>query len=364
MFVPGEDENEDAEKWRPGPEVNRRLFLEWRDARRGEIPGEVMTNPVWRWLIDSNISAHRANVHFEGPSSYDGNAGWCFNRFGRSLTELSDGRKILIGGEHEDNSDPDFFIYNDVVIASPDGQIEILGFPEEHFPPTDFHSATLVGDQLVLIGNLGYTQQRRLNETQVFCYDLTAKRFRQIKTSGEAPGWISNHEAQLDERNGITVHGGKIDHGPENGGYLECFDSWRLGLDDWKWKRLTYQPIQRWKFVREDGQACMLFPKRMARMTEIIGISLGPSETQEFNGELLDRLYDPQVPHEAVVEHDWSERTRYVIDGVSLYFSEEMREILLTVVGELPFFMMDPYVNQVRDRLSELEGANYIVTKQ
>jgi hypothetical protein len=42
MFIPGEDENEEAENWKPGPGVNRELFLEWRDARRGEFPGEII----------------------------------------------------------------------------------------------------------------------------------------------------------------------------------------------------------------------------------------------------------------------------------------------------------------------------------
>ena len=115
MFTPGEDENEDAEIRQPGPEVSRGLFLEWRDARRGETPGQTMSNPVWLWLIDSNISAYRGNKHFDGPSSYNGNPGWCFNRFGRTLTELPGGTQILIAGEHEDHYDPDFFIYNDVV---------------------------------------------------------------------------------------------------------------------------------------------------------------------------------------------------------------------------------------------------------
>jgi hypothetical protein len=64
MFVPGDDENEEAENWEPGPEVTRELFLELRDARRGAFPGEVMTNPVWRWLIEANVSAYRANDHF------------------------------------------------------------------------------------------------------------------------------------------------------------------------------------------------------------------------------------------------------------------------------------------------------------
>ena len=363
MFVPGEDENEEAENWKPGPEVNSELFLEWRDAKRGEFPGEIMTNPVWRWLIDSNISAYRANAHFEGPSSYDGNAGWCFNRFGRTLTELPDGTKILIAGEHEDSYDPDFFIYNDVVIAHPDGQIEIVGYPEDHFPPTDFHSATLVGDELILIGNLSYPHHGRIGESQVYAYDIATRRFRRIETSGDSPGWISRHQAKLDDHNGIIVSGGKIVTSPAKGSYLENYDTWRLNLNDWRWERLTHQPLTRWRFAREDGKGPELFAMRMARMYQLVGIPKGATDLPEFDGELFDRLYDPPVPHVAVVDHDWSERTRYVIDGVPLHFEEEMRSVLLTVVGELPSSMMDAYVIAVRDRLAALEGINYIVTK-
>ena len=46
------------------------------------------------------------------------------------------------------------------------------------------------------------------------------------------------------------------------------------------------------------------------------------------------------------------------------HFKEEMRLIFLTVVGELPSAMMEAYVNEVRDRLTELEGVKHIVTKR
>ncbi len=363
MFESGEEENEQKDDWQPDPSVTRKLFLKWRDARRGAFPGEDLTNPVWLWFIDSNISAYLGNDHFKGPSSFDGNAGWCFNRFGRSLTELPDGTRIIIAGEHEDGYDPDFFIYNDVVIAHPDGRIEILGYPEDHFPPTDFHSATVVGGELVLIGNLSYTHLRRYGETQVYAYDMATKRFRCIATSGDGPGWLSRHEARHDGNKSIIVKGGKIDHGPDNGGYLENFDSWRLNLDDWTWERLTVQPVGRWKFTREDGKACELFPKRMSRMRARVGFAMDGTETAEFDAELLDRLYDPPVPHEELARHGLTKGTRFVIEGVPLHFEERKFSVLLTVVGELPPAMMECYTEQVRSRLSLLEGVPYRVMK-
>ena len=73
---------------------------------------------------------------------------WCFDRFGQSMTILPDGRRIFIAGEHEDWYDPDFFIYNDVVVISTNGDIEhIFGYPIEVFPPTDFHAAAYVPTQ-------------------------------------------------------------------------------------------------------------------------------------------------------------------------------------------------------------------------
>ena len=69
---------------------------------------------------------------------------WSFDRFGQSMNILPDGR-VFIAGEHEDDYDWDFRIYNDVVVAAPNGDIEhIFGYPPEIFPPTDFHAAVFV----------------------------------------------------------------------------------------------------------------------------------------------------------------------------------------------------------------------------
>ena len=76
-------------------------------------------------------------------------------RFGQTLTRLPDGTVVEIGGEHEDSYDRDFCIYNDVFVHGSDGSIAILGYPEATFPPTDFHTATYIGNWIYIIGGHG-----------------------------------------------------------------------------------------------------------------------------------------------------------------------------------------------------------------
>ena len=59
------------------------------------------------------ISARIPRYKYNGPT-------WCFSRFGQSETVLPDSSRVLIAGEHEDWYDPDFHIYNDVVVIRPD----------------------------------------------------------------------------------------------------------------------------------------------------------------------------------------------------------------------------------------------------
>src|SRR4051812_11149947 len=108
------DENERVEHWQPGPEVTLDLYREWRAPRRGAANPERVCNPVWEWLVRTRVNAFLAADHFEEPDAYDAGPGWCFTRFGRTSTQLPDGRVVKISGEHEDHYDPDFFIYNDV----------------------------------------------------------------------------------------------------------------------------------------------------------------------------------------------------------------------------------------------------------
>ena len=113
-------------------------------------------------------------------------------------------------GEHEDYYDPDFYIYNDVIVLGPVGQIDVYGYPKEVFPPTDFHTATVERDRIIIIGGLGYSENRRPCDTPVYSLDLRQYRISQFRTSGEMPGWISKHEACYDPKGIITIKGGQV----------------------------------------------------------------------------------------------------------------------------------------------------------
>ena len=126
-----------------------------------------------------------------------------------STTQLQDNSWVQIAGEHEDSYDPDFCIYNDVVVHDGNGNAQFYVYPPDVFPPTDFHSATLVDGAIVLIGNLGYDESRQPGQTQVLRLDLTDFSIGRIDTTGPRPGWISSHRARLDGDR-IVVWGGKV----------------------------------------------------------------------------------------------------------------------------------------------------------
>lgn len=155
-----------------------------------------------------------------------------------SETPLPDGRTIFVGGEHEDYYDPDFYIYNDVIVRHSDGRIEIYGYPRDVFPPTDFHSATLVGDAIILIGSLGYMNERDAPRTPVYRLDLLTYRIERLDTGRPNPGWIYGHTAEL-VGNTIRIRGGKRHEvaGSEKR-LVANAQAFELQIDRFRWKRV------------------------------------------------------------------------------------------------------------------------------
>jgi hypothetical protein len=215
-------------------------------TRYGATHPERVESDLWQKAIRENWNGYdlrrylktRSSLRCEdySHSSYrESTPGpfWSWERFGRTSTKLPDGRILHIAGEHEDSYDPDFCIYNDVVVEHPDGRREFYLYPREVFPPTDFHSATLIGDEIILIGSLGYHDLRRPGETQVLKLDARTLRMTPVATTGEGPGWISRHTTEKLESS-ILVVGGKVQTAD---GYQPNEGVFELDLTTMIWRR-------------------------------------------------------------------------------------------------------------------------------
>lgn len=224
-------------------EISAADFATGRNPRFGTGNPERMSVPFWEAMVRSGVSGHVAAERFGLKRAWSERAHpvWCAQRFGQSLTFLPDGRIVQVAGEHEDSYDPDFYIYNDVFVHEPDGRLRIYGYPESEFPPTDFHTATRVGNALWLIGSLGCSGSRRYGETQVFVLDLDTFRIERVATGGDGPGWISRHRAVLLPSHEIRISGGKVIVREDEAGGEAYVDNAAVFLLDLKrraWRRL------------------------------------------------------------------------------------------------------------------------------
>lgn len=218
----------------------------WRIPAQ-DVQADGFTTPSNQFFGDANPMEATAPYHLEmlrtGKCSFwmrEDHApdlpkpAWTAQRFGQSTTRLPDGGWVKIGGEHEDYYMEDFIIFNDVIVHDAAGNTRVLFYPEAVFPPTDFHSATLVGDYIWIIGNLGHPPQRRPGETPVYRLSLSDFSITRVETSGPGPGWISRHSAHAEGAE-ITVSGGNI--GTEKG-YPKTDDAFVLDTSTKTWRRM------------------------------------------------------------------------------------------------------------------------------
>ncbi len=221
-------------------QVSREHYLAGKQRRFGKANPEVMEIEFWRAMIHCSMCAWHAKETFGDTENQDQPV-WCYERFGRTITELPDGRIVEIAGEHEDFYDPDFCIYNDVVVYEKNRDFKILGYPKDIFPPTDFHSATLVGEYIYIIGNLGYLNDRISQETPVYKLNCQSFKIEKVETTGNKPGWISEHKALFcKQSNMIRISGGKIwrEIGEQSDEYLENSLDYALDLTTLEWSQI------------------------------------------------------------------------------------------------------------------------------
>jgi hypothetical protein len=218
-----------ADTYQTSPEQYR----SGKQRRFGFTNPELMSVDFWRSMVCNRVSAWSVRMEFNESENFDDPI-WCFDRFGQSLTELPDGRIIEIGGEHEDSYDPDFCIYNDVVVHDGQGNFQIFGYPQAVFPPTDFHTATLVGDYIYIIGRLGYYQSRNYHQTPVYRLDCRNYQIEPVVTTN-SPGWIYKHRAEYLESGVIVISGGSIEDAKES---RKNSVEYQLNLKNLVWDKL------------------------------------------------------------------------------------------------------------------------------
>jgi hypothetical protein len=235
-------------------------------TRYGATNPERVKSALWQKVIQKNWNGYNLRQYLKDRSSArcedyshssyrESTPGpfWSWERFGRTTTKLPDGRVLHIAGEHEDAYDPDFCIYSEVVVEHPDGRWEFYLYPRDVFPPTDFHTATLIDDEIILIGSLGYRDLRRPGETQVLKLDTRTLRIAPIATTGEGPGWISRHTAEKRESS-ILVVGGKVQT-PDDG-YETNEGVFELDLTRMVWRRRQHGDVAIFPIPSEVYRTC------------------------------------------------------------------------------------------------------------
>lgn len=349
-------------KGEPPPAISNEEFLYWRSPRAVTKSPTRLDNPLWHWLVRTRHSGYSANEAMHGPSSFDAGPVWCFDRFGKSETALPDGRVVHIGGEHEDYYDPDFYIYNDIVAIDRDGAIAINGYSRDVFPPTDFHSATLVVNAIFIIGCLGYPEQRVAGATPVFRLELDTMVIEPVATSGEVPGWIHRHTAELaDDGETIVVRGGEVWVGTERT-TQENIDAWSLNTATGVWTRLSTLDWQRWTMVRKDRKQNRLWDTRQQRWNRdhaSLGLESHWQYAEAPDFDALDALYrlDPTPPApEQGAEHNVYQ-TR--IDGITVRFKEDTWCVQAMVEGRLSDLRLGELQRATIATLEKLDASDW-----
>ena len=348
------------------PGVTADLFEKWRSPKRGTGNPESMNNPVWEWLIKTRLSAYQANALLNGPPSTQAGPCWCFDRFGQSRTELPDGHVALIGGEHEDYYDADFYIYNDLVLTGDSAPPEIYGYPLDAFPATDFHSATLIDKAVLLIGNLGYPEHRQAGTTQVLCLDLQTLGVSNIESTGDNPGWIHDHTATLtDDGSAILVRGGKVDL-CDGTSLIENIDDWHLNVGTWRWERLSTKAWPRFEICRMDRKPNHLWQLRQLVWSQSVGWDDVEKWSRELTEELgspprpdiVPSLYSPGIADE-IYPSDVNEHNvfRIRIGDIVVRYVEDTFAIQVTVEGQLPAVAIQTLKEDLMGKFESLEKA-------
>lgn len=358
---------------RDNPKTNDKIksqFKTWAKPIRGKTNPEIMTNDVWVWLVQSNLWPHAA--HECAGKGKKQSPGWCFSRFGQSETKLADGTIIYIAGEHEDHYDEDYHIYNDVIIRHADDSIVIYGYPEDIFPPTDGHSATLVGNEIYIIGST-LSRKDCYDSTSVYILNLESYEIRCFQTKGSSPPELFEHKAKLsDDGAFIICTEGKV-RDEKSGETVENITTWQLNLSTGEWTKLSEKLWTRWILRREDEEYNQLYEiSNLAYAEEMKDKSsyylkeydkykklfLGQKNSPDLSA--YRKRYTPDVAHETVAKNEDDYRVfRIKVNDIIVRYYEDSDDITVTVEGVLPYDIVSELKEYGLNIFSKIEGVPY-----
>jgi len=92
-----------------------------------------MHKAFWHFMVKHpNFSAYDASLlltlNFNRYSPF-----WTFQRIGQTKYVLENGTRIYVGGLHANNTNPSFYIYNDIITIDKNNNIHIYGYPTNIF---------------------------------------------------------------------------------------------------------------------------------------------------------------------------------------------------------------------------------------
>jgi hypothetical protein len=340
--------------------IDAALFAKERRPRFGIANPERMRQEFWEWMVrgddmetpgqegglasvglmlrdgklKSGFGPYRARDLFKVPLNREDGPIWTFERMGATCCTLADGRILCLGGEHEDFYDPDFCIYNDLVVFEPSGEIEIYGYPEQVFPPTDFHTATLVNDSIIVIGRLGYQNARQPGHTPVYSLDVASYRITEMQTTGENPGWIFEHDAILGTDGIISVRGGRniIVQGDKQK-FKRTIEEFALDLSSWTWRRTTNRNWLQISICQENGALYVLdrHPDPHALLPSSVDYVVSPCEDRND--------------------------ARIIVDGIPISLTVGVSSIDVIVEGDLPPEKCKRLIEEMRKKTELIVGS-------
>ena len=336
-----------------------------------------ITNQFYQWVIKHDLSAWEIQRNIVDRSYNNDNRDakpiWCHARMGQSRTVLPDSRIILIGGEYEDAYDPNFCIYNDVTVIHPNGDIKIYNYPKSVFPPTDFHTATLVGSgdnqYIIIIGSLGYPD-RQYSYTPVYRLNTHNFKIEQVAMRNSM-GWVHGHKAFLKD-NQIIITGGQVlmdDTAP----LLDNIDTWVLNLNTLIWKNMSNlaQRWQRFYVKRQDDNYLSLW---QYRQLEYEVEANNPKQIKHYSNMiegLINKVPDlnsyrqlliPPIDHEVISTVDSRDEVNsydatLYIDNIKVgYRTKDDSCIQVIIEGELSENKLELLQQNLRHKLEKVEN--------